>query len=146
MLEQMVKSSLPAFRFIIQVNDVAYGAFTECTLPLIEWEAESVKEGGLNNYTHQLPGRRKPATVTLKNGVGASALMQWYLDVLRAEFERRTVTVTLLDSTKASVMVWQIADAYPLKWSGPQLRSGENSIAIQSVELACGAIDVIPGG
>jgi phage tail-like protein len=40
-------------------------------------------------------------------------------------------------------MVWDIEDAYPVKWVGPELQSGSNSVAIQTLELACGAINVV---
>ena len=68
-----------AFRFVVSVDGQGQAAFTECTLPVVEWEIERLKEGGTNNYVHQLVGQRKPASVTLKNGVGKSELMDWYL-------------------------------------------------------------------
>ena len=70
-----------AFRFVVTVNGVPQAAFTECTLPAIDLEIEEVKEGGLNSYTHQLPGRRRATKVVLKNGVGKSPIMAWYVDM-----------------------------------------------------------------
>lgn len=131
-----------AFRFVVDVDGEAQGAFTECTLPVIEWEVEEVKEGGLNTFTHQLPGRRKGAKITLKNGVGSSALMDWYVDAMSEQFQRKPLTITLLDSLLEPVMTWHLADALPVKWSGPQLKTNDNSIAIQSLELACGEVTV----
>ena len=40
---------------------------------------------------------------------------------------------------------WNISNAFPIKWTGPQLKTSENSIAIQSLELAGGEITIIPG-
>lgn len=134
------------FRFVVLVNKIPFGVFTECTLPTIEWETEEVKEGGLNTYTHQLPGRRKQARVTLSNGVGASLFMEWYMKSMEEVVERRSVTITLLNSMRQPAMVWHINDAYPVKWQGPQLKSGDNSVAVQSLELACGDISVVPSG
>lgn len=131
-----------AHRFIVELDGEAAGVFTECTLPVIEWELEQVKEGGLNTYTHQLPGRRKGAKLTLKNGVGTSRLVDWYLECMSEAFERCTIAITLLDSQLEPIQTWEAADAYPAKWSGPQFKSSDNSIAIQSLELACGEIDV----
>ncbi|MBK8932716.1 MAG: phage tail protein [Chloroflexi bacterium] len=39
-------------------------------------------------------------------------------------------------------MTWDIEAAYPVKWSGPQLNSGDNTIAIQTLEFACGSISM----
>lgn len=131
-----------AFRFVIDIEGEAHGVFTECAVPAIEWEIEEVKEGGLNTFTHQLPGRRKGVKITLKNGVGTDALMDWYVDTMSETFARRPVTVTLLDMKLDPVMTWHITDAYPVKWAGPQLKTGDNSIAIQTLELACGEVTV----
>ncbi len=132
----------PAFRFVVDVDGEAQAAFTDCTLPVIEWEIEEIKEGGLNTFTHQLPGRRKGAKVTLKNGVGSSSLIDWYIETMSESFQRKPLTITLLNSQLETVMTWHVADAYPVKWTGPQLKSSENSIAIQTLEFACGEVSV----
>ena len=129
-----------AFRFVISIDGQLQAAFTECTLPVVEMEIERLKEGGTNNFVHQLPGQRKPATVTLKNGVGKSELMDWYLDIMGGNFTRKPVTITLLNSEKQPVMVWSINDAFPSKWTGPQLQSDSKTLAIQTLELACGEV------
>ena len=132
----------PAFRFVVDVDGEAQAAFTDCTLPAIEWEIEEIKEGGLNTFTHQLPGRRKGAKVTLKNGVGSSSLIDWYIETMSESFQRKPLTITLLNAQLETVMTWHVTDAYPVKWTGPQLKSSENSIAIQTLEFACGEVSV----
>lgn len=133
-----------AFRFVVAIDGVPLGAFTECTLPTVEWEVEEVKEGGLNTFVHQLPGRRKGTKITLKNGVGiASDIMVWYLQSMNEDFSRRRVSITLLSPMMMPIMVWDIEDAYPVKWTGPQLKSDGNTIAIQTLELACGEVTIL---
>lgn len=133
-----------AFRFVVAVDGIPVGAFTECELPSLELEVEEIKEGGLNTQVHQLPGRRKAARLVLKNGVGVvSHLLPWYIKSMEEQFSRRTVTITLFSALFVPVMVWHVEDAYPIKWSSPSLKSDDNSIAIQSLELACGAISVV---
>ena len=139
----------PGHRFVVDVGKDRQAAFMECILPVIEWETTDLKEGGLNTSTRLLPGRRRPATLTLKNGVGNPQLLDWYLEALNGQFSRRSVTITLLDfSNKAShvIALWSIQDAFPVQWTGPELRTGDNTIAIQSLQLACGEIKVeVPG-
>jgi phage tail-like protein len=130
-----------AFRFVIAVDGNTLGAFTECTLPSVEWEVEAVREGGVNTYVHQLPSQRRQATVTLKNGVGlAPDLMDWYLNAMNEVFKRCRVTITLLSPAFTPLMVMHIEEALPIKWTGPNMRSDDNTIAIQTLELACGEI------
>jgi len=142
----------PSHRFVVLVNDAPYGIFTECDLPTIEWKTDPITEGGLNSYVHQLLGPRKESSITFKNGVGAGEMVAWYLDVMDGKFPassgsdlRRSITVILLNSLKNPVMTWQIEDALPVEWRGPQFKTSENSIAVQSMKLACGEITVLPG-
>ena len=139
------KAANVAFRFVVLVDGAPYGAFTECSVPIIEWEVEEIKEGGLNTYTHQLPGRRKGTKVTLKNGVGSIPLLTWYFSCMSEQFSRRSITINLLNPLFMPVIIWHIENAYPTKWTGPQLKSSENSVAIQTLEFACGEISVMPG-
>lgn len=141
--KQLLTQSHPAFRFIVDVDGERQAAFTECTLPSIEWESEEVKEGGLNTFVHLLPGMRKASRVTLKNGVGKSTLMEWYIQSLGKTAPRKALTIALLDSTGSPVVTWQVENAYPIKWSGPELKTGSTSVAIQSLELICGEVVVV---
>jgi len=137
--------AFPGFRFVVDVGKDRQAAFTECTLPVIEWETEELKEGGINTSTRLLPGRRRSAKLTLKNGVGNREMLEWYLSALSGKFSRKSVSISLLDlSSKGNkvVAVWNIEEAFPVQWTGPELRTGDTTIAIQTLQLACGEIKV----
>jgi phage tail-like protein len=89
---------------------------------------EELKEGGLNTYTHQLPGRRKSSRISLKNGLAKNTLLSWYIQAIGKPVARKPLTITLLDSAHQPVMVWNIENAYPVKWTGPQLKTDDNTI------------------
>jgi len=150
-ISRVLTNAAPTFRFIVLVNGAPYGIFTECDLPVVEWETQPIKEGGLNTRVHHLLGRRKETKLTLKNGVGTSAFIAWYLTAMAGVFDipglglRRSVTVILLNSLKIPVMTWHIENAMPTKWAGPQLKTSENSVAVQTLELVCGEITIVPG-
>ena len=153
LLEQLFRSNaFPTFRFIVWLAGMPAGVFTECSVPTIEWKTEPVAEGGLNSYTHELLGRRGKTSFTLKNGVGTSVLISWYMQNMLEVFEvagvnvlRRPVTILLLSSLKLPVMTWHIDNAMPTKWTGPQLSTKENTIAIQTLEFVGGEVIVVPG-
>jgi phage tail-like protein len=140
--QQILAQANLAFRFVVVVGNEALAAFTECTLPVIDWEIQEVKEGGLNTHVHHLPGMRKSARLSLKNGVGRSELWTWCTNTMAEKFERKTIEVQLLDVQSNAFAVWRIGDAYPIKWTGPQLKSDASAIAIQTIEFACGEIEV----
>lgn len=131
-----------SFRFMVAIDGQAKAAFTECTLPSIEVEVQELREGGLNTYIHQLPGRRKAARISLKNGIAKSELLDWYIESLVQPVSRKSFTITLLDSQRKPVVTWTMEQAYPVKWSGPTLKSDDNTIAIQTLELVCGDVSV----
>jgi phage tail-like protein len=142
--EKMLAQAHPAFRYVVIFGKDKIGAFTECTLPTIDWEIEEVKEGGMNTRTHQLPGRRKAARLTLKYGVCKDTLWEWYKDVMDETFVRKNITVQLLGVTGTVITGWYIQDAYPVKWTGPQLQTDSTAIAIQTLEFACGEVSFDP--
>ena len=149
-LDQSLRNAYPAFRFKLEVAGTYSGLFSECTLPNIEWEVEEVKEGGLNTYTHQLPGQRKSSgRLVLKTGVmigPLSILTKWYLDAMKSTnasaFSRKEVTVTLMESHGLALITWKLEDAFPVKWTAPQLKADSNAIAINTLELAFGHITI----
>ena len=146
MLEALMRfTTNPIFRFLVLLDGSPLGAFTQCTLPNIQWEMQKVEEGGLNSYIHQLPGRRQANSITLGNGVAMGLdLMIWYEMCMMEQFFRRNVTVIILNSLFIPVMTLNMESCIPIKWAGPQLKTGENTIALQTLELACGHITMIP--
>jgi phage tail-like protein len=131
-----------SFRFVVEISGIPQGVFTDCTLPNIEWETQEIKEGGLNTYTHQLPGRRKGAKITLKKGLVKEDLLTWYSDMMSERFEntRKTIDIILFDSLHNPVIKWSCEKAYPTKWTGPDLKAGDNAVATQTLELACAGV------
>ena len=132
------------FRFIVDIDGKTQAAFTECALPDIELATEELREGGENTHTMLLLGQRKATRITFKHGVGTNELLTWYLDILNEKFSRKTITIKMLNVKREPVMSWDINNAIPIKWSGPQLQTDATSIAIQTLELACGKIKMKP--
>jgi phage tail-like protein len=139
-----------AFRYLVEIAGVTVGAFTECTLPVMEIDTQELKEGGLNLYTHLLPGPRKAARLTLKNGVGNSGLMTWCVATLNEKIVRKDIVVLLHSARfapgfKEPICTWNLHGAYPFKWTGPQLQADSTAIAIQTIEFACGLVEMVIG-
>jgi phage tail-like protein len=138
------------FQFQIQVDGVSVATFSECGGLEINVKYEEVREGGQNEYVHRLPGRVEYGNLVLKRGYlpavgttpgeGASEFLKWCLSALNRPghpVDRHDVTVTLVSQgTGASVYSWQFLRCYPVKWSGPAFKAGDNAFAIESLELA----------
>jgi len=65
--------------------------------------------------------------------------------VLAGEISKSTrqVSIIMLDSQGDTIMRWDFAGAYPVKWSGPELDAGSNQVAIETLELAYESLTVV---
>ena len=133
----------PNFRYMVKIDGVEHAVFTECKLPSFQVETLEIKEGGQNNFTHQLPVRVKAGSITLRYGITKNdALLNWYLDVLKALLKgslkdvTHDVSVTMFNVKREKMAIFNLQDAYPKKWAGPTLKAEDKAIAIEELELA----------
>ena len=50
--------------------------------------------------------------------------------------DRMEILVELLDESGETVMSWNIVNAFPIKLTGPDLKSDANEVAVESLEFA----------
>jgi phage tail-like protein len=63
-------------------------------------------------------------------------LWKWYYDLTQGQVVTRTVSVIVYDPSGGdAVMEFRLRDAFPCKWSGPDLNAGQSSIALETLEL-----------
>ena len=123
-------------RFGIEIEGIIQGWFTDCGGLTIERKIESHREGGVNDYVHHLPGRVEYTNVTLKRGVADNALWDWFQKGLYdGKVERRGVSIILYNQDYSKAKRWNLRDAYPVKWTGPELRTDNNQAAVETLEL-----------
>jgi phage tail-like protein len=129
----------PACRFYVQIATPQSGAggaaqavFNEVSGLQVEMQVTEYEEGGQNDFVHRLPGRLRVGNVTLKRGLTRSAeFLKWCMRP-----ERRNLTISLFDVDGQPVTHWHFADAYPVKWSGPQFAADGTAVALETIELA----------
>jgi len=132
-----------SFRFRIEIFGITNARASEVTGLQIETETESYEEGGVNDYVHQLPKRTKYQHITLKRGITENdELWNWYQDVVRGDIERRNGIIALMNLTHNTdkkggndVKYWVFEGAYPVKWTGPELKADSNIVAFETIEL-----------
>lgn len=126
-----------AFTFLVEIEGLLVGGFSEVTGLQIETVIETYREGGLNEYEHKLAGpTRYPSNLILKHGLtDIETLWSWHQDVAQGTIERKNGTIYLLDRQRLPAMWWDFMEAYPVKWTGPELRAESNTVAVETVEL-----------
>ncbi len=103
-----------------------------------ELAVEEYREGGENRYAHRFPGPAKYSNLVLKRGLLLNSnLIAWCFDAIdKFIFKPADVTVTLLNEEREPIMAWDFVGAYPLKCSTTDLKAQENSLVVETLELA----------
>lgn len=139
-----IKDNSTAANFIVEVNALTIGRFSEIGGLQMEIEVEQYQEGGVNDGPHQFPTRLSWPNVTLKRGItNDNNLFDWFDIVAGQRFaqsglagNRDSVAITLISSKGKRLRTWTLLKAYPVRWTGPTLSVGEDSIATEELELA----------
>jgi phage tail-like protein len=126
-----------SFNFMIEIDGIAAAGFAECSGLSSEVEFIEYREGGVNDYTHRFAGATKYPPLVLRRGMtDSNELWNWHRAVAKGLVIRRNGTIHLLDGEGQTVKLWHFVRAYPIKWTGPELRAGTSSVAFESIELA----------
>jgi phage tail-like protein len=104
----------------------------------VEYETESVTEGGENRFVHELPVRTKYNTLVLKRGMLVdSEVQKWCLKAFEnREFEPTDMQVTLLNENSEPLKTWKIVRAWPKKWTVSDFNAEENGLVIETLEIS----------
>ena len=153
----------PAYLFFVELSGVFVALFTECSGLQVQRAVETVQEGGINNYSHKLPGRIEFSNITLKRGLSLSrGLWDWMMQgrynsrVRRINFSiiqgapsHNLATLigdaagadndtffTVMGQGFGKVKHWDIENAYPVKWEMSSLNASSKNAAIETLEIA----------
>jgi phage tail-like protein len=124
------------FNYIVEIDGIILGGFSEVSGMRIETETYPITEGGMNYFTHKLPKSTKFSDITLKRGITDWVLYNWYLDVIYGNIERKNGSIILQNNKKDKHLTWDFFDAFPIKWEGSTLSAGSSSIATETLVLA----------
>lgn len=124
-----------AFRFRIEIQGLVQGGFRTVGGIARQTTVEPYREGGVNDFEHQLAVHTTFPPLTLQQGLVDATLWDWHQEVIDGFVTRRDVTIGLLDETGREAWRWVCEGAFPAKWSGADLDAVSGTIATESVEL-----------
>ncbi len=125
------------FNFLLEIDGIAKAGFSEVTGLNSEANVIEYREGNESITPRKLPGTSKFGNVTLKRGVTRDPeLIAWHKNVTDGDIERdESMSIVLLDELRQEVVRWNLRNAWPSKWMGPDLKANASEIAIESLEI-----------
>ncbi len=129
---------LVKFAFSVKIGDTE-GLFQEVTGLSSETQQIEYRHGNSPIHsTVKMPGIQKYGNITLKKGLFKDDKKMWdlYKLIKMNTFERKTITISLLDEAKAVAMSWSLINAFPVKMTVTDMKSDANEAAVESMELA----------
>jgi phage tail-like protein len=130
-------------RFLLKIEGVEIGIFTEVRGLEFNVEVVPYKEGGENNFVHQFPGPISWPHITLKRGIcDSDALFNWVNQSSGAIFEKNnnklsktTGAITLINTAGQNERAWKLTGVWPVKWTGPSLSAGSSEMVFEELEI-----------
>ena len=131
---------LVGFHYAIEVQGVVTGYFTECSGIGSEHEVieHKVVDGKGREYVQKIPGRLKWENITLKRGITDNMdIWEWREQVLSGHVDdaRRNGSIVMFDQALEERARWNFENAWPVKVSGPAIKSDSNEFGIEELVL-----------
>lgn len=140
---------LPKFYFEVDITDVGTKLpFQEVSGLDTETQIIEYRAGNSPTFsTIKMPGIAKVGNVTLKKGIFAkdNKFFDWQKNIKMNTIKRATVTIKLLDESGAPTMTWTLANAWPTKITGTDLKADGNEVAVESIEIAHEGLTIANG-
>lgn len=130
-------------RFILEVDGVEIGTFTEVSGLNVEVSEEQIEEGGQNHFVHRVPGRMTWPNIVLKRGlVENDNLFEWFWKTSgdgyakENKLERHSAAITMTSEDGDRLRSWRLDGVFPVKWTGPELAASSSDRATEELEIA----------
>jgi len=133
-----------AFNFSVEIDGVTTTSFSEVSGLDAEIEPIEYRTGDEDTTVRKIPGLRKYSNITLKRGFTPDlSLWNWMKQGLAGKVMRANMSITLLDGARQPVLRWNVREAWPCKWEGPDLNAKGNDIAIETLEICHEGIELV---
>jgi len=143
------------FNYMIEIDSISMGMFTEASGIKWSMRVDEIKEGGVNNHQQHLLGRASYEPLVLKRGfVGKESFL---FDMMNTTFDpnmpiiRSIVHVVVLQRGGASgLMGGEIGrlsfyNCFVQEWSGPSFNTKQNEMALESITFRYDFMQFHPG-
>ncbi|MEQ1743351.1 MAG: phage tail protein [Candidatus Nitrotoga sp.] len=138
---------LPKFYFEVKW-DTNVMLFQEVSGLDVQSEEIKYRHGDSKNFSAiKMPGLKKVGNVTMKKGIfkADNKFWLWFNEIKMNTIKRVPITISLLDEAGAPTMVWTLANAWPTKITGTDLKAEGNEVAVESIEIVHEGLTIANG-
>jgi phage tail-like protein len=134
----------------ITQNSSFLGIFKGLTGLEVNFDVLEYREGGNNDFVHRLPGRMSYPNLVLSWGLIANdeTLLKWFMQThTQAQLQDISLTLTAVKGDLSNnVRKFTFSDAFPVRWSGPQLMSDAHDPETwgETLEIAHSGLKLAP--
>lgn len=132
--------------FLMEVDGVAVGRFTEVTGLEVQVEMQQISEGGTNGFVHHIPGRVSWPNLVLRRAITKDDnLLSWFQKAGpygTNEMQPTTAALTLINGKGQRLKTWNLIDAVPVRWTGPTMANANEDRLMEELEIAHHGFDV----
>ena len=128
---------LPKFHFKVEW-DKEVMSFQEVSGLDVQSEEIKYRKGDSPVFSPvKMPGLKKYGNVTMKKGIFKSdnKFWDWLNQIKMNTIARKSITISLLDEAGAPTMVWTLANAWPTKITGTDMKAEGNEVSVESIEI-----------
>lgn len=126
-----------AYNFLVEIQGVIAGGFTEVSGLSIQTEVDRKTFGGANDREYTFVKGTKYTDLTLKHGLtDLDLIWSWYDDVINGKIKRQNGSIYLLDHSGLPAMWWDFYEAFPIKWDGPSFNASSSTVATETLVLS----------
>lgn len=124
------------FNFLVEIDGIVRGAFSEVTGLDATIDVVEYREGGRNTTPIKLAGMNKYSNITLKWGMTTDTeLYDWHRQAVLGNVERRTGSIIVLDRQANEVARRNFINAWPTKYTAPSLNAESAEVAVETLEI-----------
>ena len=126
-----------AKNFRVEIDSIPSATFSAVSGLAAVIDVVDYRQGGaLQNAEQKLPGQGSYPNIILTRGlVQDLSLWNWIHNNLTGTLDRRNIAITLLDQSDNPVWIWKLSNAFPCRWSGPDLVADSTAVATETLEI-----------
>jgi len=136
----------PRYQFLVEIEGIARAGFMTVSGLEEETEVREYREGTDQTSVRKLAGLNSYSPIVLEMGsTFDTSLWDWRQRVRRegAQGNRKSISIIQQNEAQEEVKRWQVFDAWPSKFTAPELDASSSDNAVESVEIQHEGLDLV---